>query len=203
VHFPPCVRVPIYFRFCKLHPISYPPSPFHSPCFISSSDPIPSPSLFMFSTDESRNEPNLHNFRFRRFFPGGSAIAFDRRRGGGVVTPANFGLNQVLVGNCFPAGSLRRVFFANFNGAGPGLSSVTMKFTANTITGLDWAAKVHSHGSYVHFETTAPCKLNYFIFPASLGLRGIAIKDAHLRTERFYGAVVAHFFQQKPLPRGN
>ena len=75
----------------------------------------------------------------------------------------------------------KRVFFANFNGAGPGLSSVTMKFTANTITGLDWAAKVHSHGSYVHFETTAPCKLNYFIFPASLDLRGIAIKTAHLK----------------------
>lgn len=28
-----------------------------------------------------------------------------------------------------------------------------MKFTANTITGLDWAAKVQSYGSYVHFET--------------------------------------------------
>lgn len=35
------------------------------------------------------------------------------------------------------------------------LSSVTMKFTANTITGLDWAAKVQSHGSYVHFEAGA------------------------------------------------
>lgn len=37
----PVLRVPIYFRFCKLHPILYPPSLFHSPCFISSSDPFP------------------------------------------------------------------------------------------------------------------------------------------------------------------
>lgn len=37
------IRVPLYFRSRKLHPISYPPSPFHSPCFISSSDPSPSP----------------------------------------------------------------------------------------------------------------------------------------------------------------
>lgn len=33
---------PVYFRSRKLHPISYPPSPFHSPRFISSSDPVPS-----------------------------------------------------------------------------------------------------------------------------------------------------------------
>lgn len=39
---------PVYFRSRKLHPISYPPSPFHSPRFISSSDPVPSPCCLCF-----------------------------------------------------------------------------------------------------------------------------------------------------------
>lgn len=71
----PVVHVPIYFRFCKLHPISYPPSLFHSPCFISSSDPacflppgtaavrLAPTALFIFSASESLFE-YLHNFRF-------------------------------------------------------------------------------------------------------------------------------------------
>lgn len=63
---PPSPPVPSYFRSRKLHPISYPPSLFHSPCFISSSDPIPSPRpVYVFCQRISNG--NLHNFRFRQF----------------------------------------------------------------------------------------------------------------------------------------
>lgn len=59
------------------------------------------------------------------------------------------------------------------------LSSVTLKFTANTITGLDWAAGVHSHGSYVHFEpaTLNYYKLNYFISALALCSMPLLISD--------------------------
>lgn len=139
--FPPCVRVPIYFRFCKLHPISYPPSPFHSPCFISSSDPVPLPPCLCFQLTNLATNRICIILDFGRFF---STIIVDRW--GAIFWRRSFHATVA---------SGMKGFFANFNRAGPGLSSVTMKFTANTITGLDWAAKVHSHGSYVHFETTA------------------------------------------------
>lgn len=64
-----------------------------------------------------------------------------------------------------------------------------MKFTANTITGLDWAAaRVHSHGSYVHFEpATLNYKLNYFISALALCSMPLLISD-NVR----YGALSEH-----------
>lgn len=63
-----------------------------------------------------------------------------------------------------------------------------MKFTANTITGLDWAARVHSYGSYVHFEpATLNYKLNYFISALALCSMPLLISD-NVR----YGALSEH-----------
>lgn len=92
-------------------------------------------------------------------------------------TPKNFPMKQqLLFSGTFMAAERTMTFFSGVNRVFLvlTLSSVTMKFTANTITGLDWAAKVHSHGSYVHFERAALCyKLNYFIslFPVVLDRR--------------------------------
>lgn len=64
-----------------------------------------------------------------------------------------------------------------------------MKFTANTITGLDWAAGAHSHGSYVHFEpATLNYKLNYFISALALCSVPLLIPD----NVRYAGALSEH-----------